>query len=225
MYNREDLIARDLTGSGKTLAFALPLVEYLRKNNMFKTGHVQAIMIAPTRELALQIAAEVTKLKHAVEEFKVVTVYGGVSVRDQANQLKSGVDLFVGTTGRIIDHINRGNIDFKGLKTIVLDEADVMLNMGFKEDIEKVLEKVNEVREGEIQIALFSATVPTWVRDIALEFMKPDFRVVDLAQDLTNKTAKNVKHLAMECERDDRIDAVIKIISVYGGSDKVIVFT
>lgn len=85
MYNREDLIARDLTGSGKTLAFALPIVEYLRKNNLFKTGKVQAIMIAPTRELALQIAAEITKLKHSVEEFKVVTVYGGVSVRDQAN--------------------------------------------------------------------------------------------------------------------------------------------
>jgi len=132
MYNREDLIARDLTGSGKTFAFALPLVEYLRKNNLFKTGHVQAIMIAPTRELALQITAEITKIKHSVEEFKVVTVYGGVSVRDQANQLKNGVDIFVGTTGRVIDHINRGNIDFKGVKTLILDEADVMLNMGFK---------------------------------------------------------------------------------------------
>lgn len=132
MYNREDLIARDLTGSGKTLAFALPIVEYLRKNNLFKTGKVQAIMIAPTRELAIQIAAVITKLKHSVEEFKVVTVYGGVSVRDQANQLKAGVDIFVGTTGRVVDHIGRGNIDFAGLKTIVLDEADVMLNMGFK---------------------------------------------------------------------------------------------
>jgi len=89
-------------------------------------------MIAPTRELALQITAEITKLKHSVEEFKVVTVYGGVSVRDQRDQLKSGVDIFVGTTGRVVDHINRGNIDFKGLKTLVLDEADVMLNMGFK---------------------------------------------------------------------------------------------
>jgi len=84
---------------------------------------------------------------------------------------------------------------------------------------------VNEVREGEIQIALFSATVPTWVRDIALEFMKPDFRVVDLAQDLSNKTAKNVKHIKMECDRDDRIEALAKIIAVHGGAGKVIVFT
>lgn len=225
MYNREDLIARDLTGSGKTLAFALPVVEYLRKKNLFKTGQVQAVMIAPTRELALQISAEVTKLKHSVEEFKVLTVYGGVSVRDQANQLKAGVDIFVGTTGRVMDHINRGNIDFTGIKTLVLDEADVMLNMGFKQDIEKVLEKVNEVRESEIQIALFSATVPTWVRDIALEFMKPDFRVVDLAQDLSNKTAKNVRHLAMECPWADRIDALGKIITVYGKAGKIIVFS
>lgn len=131
----------------------------------------------------------------------------------------------MGTTGRVVDHINRGNIDFQGLKTIVLDEADIMLNMGFKQDIEKVLEKVNEVREGEIQIALFSATVPSWVRDIALEFMKPDFRVVDLAQDLSNKTAKNVKHIKMECQREDRIDALAKIIAVYGGVGKIIVFT
>jgi len=97
--------------------------------------------------------------------------------------------------------------------------------MGFKEDIEMILEKINEAKEGDIQIALFSATVPAWVRDIALEFMKPDFRVVDLAQDLSNKTAKNVKHFAMECERDDRIDAIVKIIAVYGGTGKVIVFT
>lgn len=110
-----------------------------------------------------------------------MTVYGGVSVRDQTNQLKAGVDIFVGTTGRTVDHINRGNIDFSALKSLVLDEADVMLNMGFKPDIEKVLEKINEVKESDIQIALFSATVPTWVQDIAVEFMRPDFRVVDLA--------------------------------------------
>ena len=105
MYQREDLIARDLTGSGKTFAFALPIVEYMRKNKLFKTGHVQAIMIAPTRELALQITAQINNLKHSADEFKVVTVYGGVSVSDQAYQLKRGVDLFVGTTGRVLDHI------------------------------------------------------------------------------------------------------------------------
>lgn len=87
------------------------------------------------------------------------------------------------------------------------------------------MEKVNEVRESEIQIGLFSATVPSWVRDIALEFMKPDFRVVDLAQDLSNKTAKNVKHLAMACPWHDRIEALGKIITCYGAGIKIIVFT
>lgn len=144
------MIARDLTGSGKTFAFALPIVEYLRKNKLFKTGKVQAIMLTPTRELALQITNEIYKIKHSVEEFKVVTVYGGggrATVFDQANQLKSGVDLFVGTTGRVLDHMDKGNIDFSNLKTLVLDEADVMLNMGFKDDIMKILDKVKEESE------------------------------------------------------------------------------
>lgn len=175
------MIARDLTGSGKTFAFGLPVITYLRKNNLMKTGRTQAIIIAPTRELALQITGELNKIKHSVEEFKIVTVYGGVSVMEQANALKAGVDLFVGTTGRVLDHIERGNIDFSDLKTIVLDEADVMLKLGFKEDIEKILAKVHEVNEKTLQILLFSATVPAWVRDIAKEHMRPDFRVVDLA--------------------------------------------
>ena len=144
VYNREDLIARDLTGSGKTVAFGLPTIEYLRKNKMFGTGKVQAIMLAPTRELAIQITNELSKLKHHENEFRIVTVYGGVSVENQTNQLKRGVDLFVGTTGRVKDHIERGNIDFSGLKSLILDEADVMLKLGFKVDIEQILAKARE---------------------------------------------------------------------------------
>lgn len=107
-------------------------------------------MIAPTRELALQIASQVNMLKHHENEFKVVTVYGGVSVSDQAYQLKKGVDLFVGTTGRVLDHIERGNIDFQGLKTVILDEADVMLKLGFKDDIDKIMLKIKEVNKNDI---------------------------------------------------------------------------
>jgi superfamily II DNA/RNA helicase len=87
-------------------------------------------MLAPTREMALQISNELQKLKHSVEEFRVVTVYGGVSVINQANALKSGVDIIVGTTARALDHIERGNIDFSSIKTLVLDEVEVMLKMG-----------------------------------------------------------------------------------------------
>ena len=167
-------------------------------------------MLAPTRELAIQITNELTKMKLSPEEFRIVTVYGGVSVMDQANALRRGVDLFVGTTGRVLDHIERGNIDFSDLKTLILDEADVMLKLGFKEDVEKILNSAKETCK-QPQICLFSATMPPWVRDIAREFMKPDFAVVDMCKDLTNKTARNVRHLAIECPWHDRLDALSKV--------------
>jgi ATP-dependent RNA helicase DeaD len=100
--------------------------------------------MAPTRELAIQVTKEIDKLKHYENEFKVVTVYGGVSIEDQTRQLRNGVDVFVGTTGRVLDHIERGNIDFRDLKTLVLDEADQMLKLGFKEDIDKILAKIRK---------------------------------------------------------------------------------
>lgn len=168
--------------------------------------------MAPTRELAIQITEECNKLKHDPGEFSVVTVYGGVSVQNQARQLKNGVDLFVGTTGRVLDHIERENIDFSELKTLVLDEADVMLNMGFKEDIEKILNKATEVIDKkDLQVCLFSATLPDWIDEVARGYMKPDLQLVDLAQDLTNKTSKKVNHLAIECSWHQRFEAINKI--------------
>jgi len=145
IFNREDLIVRDLTGSGKTLGFSLPIVEYLRANKLFKTRKTQAIILAPTRELALQISRLLNELKHFDNEYTVLTVYGGVSIMDQTYQLRKGVDIFVGTTGRVLDHMNRGNLDFTQLKTICLDEADQMLNLGFKEDVDKILGEVKRV--------------------------------------------------------------------------------
>lgn len=164
------------------------------------TRKVQAIVLAPTRELALQVTNEMSKLKHYENEFRIVTVYGGVNIEDQIRQLRQGVDIFVGTTGRVLDHIERGNIDFSGLKSLVLDEADVMLKLGFKEDVDKILKTVREVCDKEaLQICLFSATIPSWVKQLARQYMKKGFRIVDLAQDLKNKTASSVQHLAIEC--------------------------
>jgi len=139
VYNREDLIVRDLTGSGKTLGFSLPIVEYLRANKLFGSKATQAIVLAPTRELALQITRVMNSLKHFENEFNVLTVYGGVSISDQTYQLRKGVDIFIGTTGRILDHMNRGNLNFSQLKYVVMDEADEMLKMGFKEDVDQIL--------------------------------------------------------------------------------------
>lgn len=167
IYNREDVIARDLTGSGKTLAFALPLVEYLRKNNYLSARKIQAIILTPTRELAIQISKVFTEIKHNPMEYTCATVYGGVSMEEQTYQLKNGCEIFVGTTGRVLDHLRRGNIDFRHIKTVVLDEADQMLKLGFKEDIEDILRFVRKECVEDLQVCLFSATIPGWVRQVA----------------------------------------------------------
>lgn len=183
IYQRQDVLARDLTGSGKTIAFGLPTVEYLRRNKCLGTRKTQAIVLAPTRELAIQVTKEIEKLKHYDNEFKIVTVYGGVNIDEQIRQLRNGVDIFVGTTGRVLDHIERGNIDFRDIKTLVLDEADQMLKLGFKEDIDKIFAKIKSSVDDmkNVQMCLFSATIPHWVKQLARNYMKKNINIVDLA--------------------------------------------
>lgn len=139
------------------------------------------MVLAPTRELALQVAKEFNYLKHHEHEYNVLTVYGGVSIEDQTYQLRRGVDIFVGTTGRILDHMERRNFDFSHIRTIILDEADQMLKLGFKEDVEKIMQTVKEKAPKDIQMLLFSATVPPWVRRMAEDFLSPQFKLIDLA--------------------------------------------
>lgn len=138
-------MGRDLTGSGKTLAYSLPLIERMRKEKRLGNNKLKAICLCPTRELAVQVShlivqvsEVINSLKHHDREFKVITVYGGVPIDQQIKDLRYGVDIFVGTTGRVLDHVQRGNIDFSLLECLILDEADRMLQMGFKEDIEAV---------------------------------------------------------------------------------------
>lgn len=150
-------------------------------------------------------------LKHYDNEYNVLTVYGGVSIDDQTYQLKKGVDIFVGTTGRVLDHMERKNFNFSELKTIVLDEADQMLKLGFKEDVEKIMKNIKEKAPKEIQVLLFSATVPRWVKNIAEDFLAPNFHTIDLAQNLKNKTSKTVNHLAINCPYHNRISALADI--------------
>ncbi len=199
VWSRKDLIVRDLTGSGKTLGFALPTVEWLRKQKTLGSGRIQAMILAPTRELAIQVTKEFNALKHHEHEYNVLTVYGGVSIEDQTYQLRKGVDIFVGTTGRILDHMERRNFDFQNLRTVVLDEADQMLKLGFKEDVERIMRAVKEKAPKDIQTLLFSATVPHWVKAMAKEFLSPQLEFIDLAQNLKNKTSRTVNHLAINC--------------------------
>lgn len=166
-----------------------------------------------------------TSIKHTPNEYNSLTVYGGVPIEDQTRELRRGVDIFVGTTGRVLDHIERGNIDFSHIRTVVLDEADQMLKLGFKEDIERILLQIRRACAKDLQICLFSATVPSWVRQVANQHMRPNCRVVDLAQDLKNKTARKVQHLAISCPFQNRLSALADVLICYGGLGKTIVFT
>ena len=115
-----------------------------------------------------------------------------MSIEDQTRKLRNGIDFFVGTTGRVLDHINRGNIDFSGIKTVILDEADVMLKLGFKEDVDQIMSIIKKQCGRSLQICLFSATIPRWVNDLANTYMKSSRKLIDLAKELKNKTCQTI---------------------------------
>ncbi len=154
-----DVIGQAQTGTGKTAAFALPLVSRIE----LKRLEPQLLILAPTRELAIQVAEACQKYSSGLKGFHVAPIYGGQSYDQQIRQLKRGVHVVVGTPGRVMDHIRRGTLKLDGLKALVLDEADEMLRMGFIDDVEWVLERTPPTR----QIALFSATMPPVIRKIA----------------------------------------------------------
>ena len=183
------------------------------------------MILAPTRELAHQISKEANALKHHDREYNVLTVYGGTPMDEQVYQLRRGVDIFVGTCGRVIDHIERKNLDFSCLKYVVLDEADQMLNMGFQEPVEQIVQTIKTQGPPDVQSLLFSATVPKWVMDVARNMLKPGYGSVDLVRDLKNKTAKKVEHLAIQCSYQVRVATLADILICYGGSGQTIVFT
>ncbi len=157
-----DIIGQAPTGTGKTAAFGLPLLELLKG----KTGHIQALILSPTRELAVQVSDEINSLRG---RRKLITypIYGGQSIELQLRRLKSGVDIVVGTPGRVIDHLKRGSLKVDHIKYLILDEADEMLNMGFIDDIKEILKQTNEDK----RILLFSATMPREIKNIAKKYM------------------------------------------------------
>ncbi len=158
-----DVIGQAQTGTGKTAAFALPILQQL---DLAVTAP-QALVLTPTRELAIQVAEAVHTYARHLGRARAVPIYGGDSIQKQIGRLRSGVQVVVGTPGRIMDHLRRGTLDLKGVKTIVLDEADEMLRMGFLEDVEWILEQAPTER----QMAFFSATMPREVRRIAGRFL------------------------------------------------------
>ncbi|KAH6770831.1 DEAD box RNA helicase [Perilla frutescens var. hirtella] len=228
IFDGSDLVGRARTGQGKTLAFVLPILESLTNGpakSLRKTGYGRApsvLVLLPTRELATQVFADFEVYGGALG-LSSCCLYGGSPYPAQTNQLKRGVDIVVGTPGRIKDHIERGNINFGALKFRVLDEADEMLRMGFVEDVELILGKVEDASK--VQTLLFSATLPAWIQKIAARFFKPDKKTADLVGNEKMKASANVRHLVLPCSVSARAQVIPDIIRCYSSGGRTIIFT
>ncbi len=197
----QDLIAQASTGSGKTAAFGLPLVEKLRATDMA----IQALVLCPTRELADQVTQEIRRLARATGNIKVVTLCGGVALRGQVISLEHGAHVVVGTPGRILDHLERGSLSLHAVQTLVLDEADRMLDMGFMEDIAKVVKQCAKDR----QTLLFSATYPEGIAQLASQFMRQPQSVTVQAQ----HSATKIRQVFVEIKDSERLNAVSQLLN------------
>lgn len=241
-----DLIARAKTGSGKTLAFALPVIEkimgfkpdpllelnkgagdaemgggYQKRDRYGSSGASrvpQCIVLAPTRELAKQVEREFTSVAPTL---KVGCYYGGVPIGTQLRELRNGIDVCVGTPGRVIDLMEKGALELGSVRFVILDEADQMLDIGFDKDVEAILVNVPEQR----QTMLFSATVPKWVQQLSKKFLKDPVTVDLVGAEKTGKLAESITALAVETMESTRRGILVDLLTVQGAGGKSIVFT
>ena len=174
-----DVIGQAQTGTGKTAAFGIPILMKVDPQDK----RTQTIILCPTRELAIQVADEIRNLARYMHAVKVLPVYGGQEIGKQIRSLKGGAQIIIGTPGRVMDHLRRKTIKCDHINTIVLDEADEMLNMGFREDIETVLGYLNEER----QVVLFSATMPKAIMDITKKYQKDAKTIKVVKKELTDR--------------------------------------
>lgn len=196
-----DVIGQAQTGTGKTAAFGLPTLQKIKPNNK-----VQALVVSPTRELAIQTQEELYRLgKH--KKVRVQAVFGGADINRQIKMLKRGAQIVVGTPGRLLDHIKRGTLDLTHVDTLVLDEADEMLNMGFLEDIEAIIAAVPEER----QTLLFSATMPDDIKRIGVQFMKDAEHIKIKAKEMTADLIDQYFVRAKEAEKFDILTRLLDI--------------
>ncbi|MFK5957691.1 MAG: DEAD/DEAH box helicase [Lutibacter sp.] len=201
--SKVDLKAFAQTGTGKTAAFSLPILEQIDTNST----NTQAIILSPTRELAIQIAKNIEEFSKHIKGFRTIAVYGGASIEDQIRKLKKGVHIVVGTPGRTVDLINRKQLKLSNVQWLVLDEADEMLNMGFKDELDKIL----AVTPKEKQTLLFSATFPREVESIAKNYMhKP----VEITSGEKNKGSDQVSHQYYVVSERNRYAALKRIADV-----------
>lgn len=195
-----NVIARARTGTGKTAAFGLPLVQELRADK----GCPRALVLVPTRELALQVTAELDSLRSGNLP-RTVTVYGGASMYDQLRSLKAGVEVVIGTPGRVIDHLERGSLNLSKIDYFILDEADEMLNMGFIEDIEAIFGRANP----DARVLLFSATMPPAILSIASSFMG-EYEIVE--EETGPEEEILTEQFYWVVREDDKTEALVRLI-------------
>ena len=201
-----DMIGQAQTGTGKTAAFALPiLARILSTPTDRKETRPQALVLAPTRELAIQVAEAFQRYAVHLPDFHVLPIYGGQGYAPQLAALRRGVQVVVGTPGRVIDHLTRGTLDLSALKCLVLDEADEMLRMGFIDDVETVLKKVPEQR----QVVLFSATMPSQIKRIAQTYLR---NPVEIAIKSSTTTAPNIRQRYWSVSGVNKLDALTRIL-------------
>lgn len=195
-----DVVALAQTGTGKTAAFGLPLLQRIDP----EVKKPQALILSPTRELCLQIGSDLADFSKYMPSIKVLPVYGGSSIESQIRALRAGVQVIVATPGRLIDLINRGEVNLDDVHTVVLDEADEMLNMGFLDDIKEILTHVPEQRK----MLMFSATMPKEIAGIAKDFMHDP---VEFVAGNKNEGAKNVRHIYYMVKAHDKYLALKRV--------------
>ncbi|ONK64358.1 uncharacterized protein A4U43_C07F24980 [Asparagus officinalis] len=214
-----DMIGRAITGSGKTLAFGIPILDkIIRHQSQSRKKRVpSALVLAPTRELARQVQQE---FKVSAPNLSSTCLYGGISISNQVRTLGFGIDIAVGTPGRIIDLVERGALDLSEVKFVVLDEADQMLAIGFQEDVECILGYLPARK----QCMLFSATMPSWVNDLSRKFLR-DPLVVDLVGKSDQKLAEGITLYSIASSNSNKQNLLPTLISKYGQGGKSIIFT
>src|SRR6266567_1277572 len=200
LLDTRDVIGQAQTGTGKTAAFGIPLIEGIDETLLYP----QALVLAPTRELAMQIGVELRKLAQYLPGITVATIYGGASYGRQFDDLKAGAQVVVGTPGRVIDHIGRGTLKLDQIDYLVLDEADRMLDMGFLPDVERILRRTPRER----QTALFSATVPTVIRILSRRYMYEPAMVHVQPQQVT---VEEVEQVYYEVADRDKLEGLISL--------------
>lgn len=212
MLAARDMLVQSKTGSGKTGAYALPLLQVIVRDRKFP----QALILVPTRELCLQVQEEFEKLSNGTG-IKSVAIFGGVSYEPQLKALREGVHVIVATPGRLMDNIERGNVDLLDIRDLVLDEADEMLSMGFYPDMKRIRRYLPKA----IACTMFSATIPATVKSLAREFQRPNADFLSLSYDKV--IANNLEHRYYACDVMDKDSMLIKVLE-YENPDSCMIF-